>query len=252
METKDAPIRAEYGKAGEKLLGLLNLLGEERTDETDRRIRLFFKAIEAVDRCHDALQTSEERKALRRELATFFEGTTANIPAELIEPLHELSTLINSLGKTQEFLRCVELIFLKGELLRVQKDVHDSVTLILEEGACTAELLMMTLGTRDPEFESYMKEIGALGKLCDDIIDLEDDLKTGERVYDKPYSFYGAALSKAVLNALKILWNHPRYARPLFLIQFIPSLLRLIKKKMFTRWGSDIQNLPLYPGGSQP
>lgn len=233
MEAPLAPVRAEYGRASDKLICLLSLLNEVQTEETKEQIRTFFQAIEVVDRHHDALTTSEERLDFKNNLYAFFRGETVQMPQELLVPLGELSKQIRDQGKIEGFLRCSEEIFTKGELLRVQQNIEIAIGLILEEGAATSDMMMLALDKEGTCLAEFIREVGALGKLCDDIIDLEEDLKNGERSYESTGAFYQAAIPKAISNGLKIILRYPHFTKPLFLLRLFPSFLRLMKRKLF-------------------
>lgn len=208
--------------------------GIEVDGEKKGEIYTIVRASEIIDRFYDAIKDDEKRRAFgERILTALRSGATEGLEGmeELSGSLAQLNSLFGRYPERKiDFIRKVEEILSKSEIIRVAANVHECINEIVREGELAAELYTLLIEGQTERFRAYVRKVGAAANIIDDMRDAEADIASGERNYALDRAFYATMLKEALFRVVELITLYPLKVKALRLSAKVLNLSRTAQR----------------------
>ncbi len=215
-------MRDEYRRLLESLWTLTTEFGFELSTCVRDDLTALVRAMDAVDAALDCLPRAEARRNLEGGVLAVLGGSQGDaLPA-----VHALAVVAARRGVTETLVERVADVFEVGEALRLVTAVRPYERMLREEGRPTVQMALAIMGPTPPRFERFFVALGDVGYTVDELLDLTDDHRRGQKLIDPgPWTRFVLVTSLG-WHAVRLVALHPR---PWRLVRWSMPLLQRVE-----------------------
>lgn len=183
-------------------------------------IEVLAEVTNVIDQAYDGCDDREGRRTLAEQIDAKLRGEHYELPPIVDDALNRLAQHLPTQAARAKIADIVGQIFCRSERIRTASDVSEVLDDIYQEGELAMDLCLQLISGTTEEFAEYMRLLGGVCNLIDDMMDAREDIKAGERKYAVNRDFYTALMRRAAPGVTRILAEYPRKRR---FVAFLPK-----------------------------
>lgn len=209
-------IRWEYSLLAEELPRYTKGFGFTLSPSQHRDAVLLTVAMDHIDCAVDLCQDAEQRREIYAQTARFVGGDLVELSVgspQFRWTVQRLAEMLERRGLRARYQYLAEQVFACGEAKRAHTEVPEFLATLLRESELTCEFILSIVSPHPPEFRTFMKALGTVVNLADDLLDVGRDFREGAQSLKPSLALYRALLGALLDNVGRAVRAFPQTLR---------------------------------------